>query len=143
MSETDSKLTVRLRPGRKPRHGGYTFMRSGKIPEDKIEIERYLTFIRQGYISDIGPTEDDLSTGQLILLDTLITLKGVNRCVEIEAAKAGDIRSLDERYNSRNNQIVKICLSLGIEQNSHEIELTMTELSKVIEEEDQQEVDKS
>ena len=113
----ESKLLVKLPPGRKPKHGGYTFMRSSRIPEDKQEIERYLTGLRQGYISDICGEEKDLTTGQLILLNKLITLEGTNRCVEIQAARDGAIDSLDERYNARNNQIIKICLALGIEQN--------------------------
>ena len=118
-------------------------MRSSRIPEDKQEIERYLTGLRQGYISDICGEEKDLTTGQLILLNKLITLEGTNRCVEIQAARNGAIGSLDERYNARNNQIIKICLALGIDQNSHERVLTMSEVAAEVEKEDQREEDDS
>ncbi len=128
----DSKLVVKLSPGRKPKHGGYTFMRTGEIAEDKIEIERYLTGLRQGYISDIAGQESNLTTGQLILLNKLITLEGTNRCVEIQAARNGAISSLDERYNARNNQIIKICLALGIDRNETGREITPQDQAEII-----------
>ena len=128
----ESKFPVRLSPGRKPKIGGYTFMRTGEIPEDKIEIERYLTGLRQGYISDIAGQESSLTTGQLVLLDTLITLKGVNRCVEIESGKDGNLVRLDERYNARNNQIIKICLALGIDRNETGREITPQDQAEII-----------
>lgn len=116
MSKKHNLSETRLATGPKRRHGGYTFMATGRIPDDKREIERYLTGIRIGYVLDIGPKEEDLTTGQIVLLDTLITLKGVNRCIEVEALKAMDIRGMEQNYNTRNNQIIKICLALGIEQ---------------------------
>ena len=107
-------------------------MRTGEIAEDKIEIERYLTGLRQGYISDIAGQESNLTTGQLILLNKLITLEGTNRCVEIQAARNGAISSLDERYNARNNQIIKICLALGIDRNETGREITPEDQAEII-----------
>jgi len=129
---------MRLREGRRLQHGGYTFMRTGKIPGDKREVERYLTAIRCGYIADIGPNESDLTTGQLVLLDTLITLKGVNRCVEIECARVGNIGGLDERYNARNNQVIKICMALGIDARLEDRALTPLELAEKIDREEKE-----
>jgi hypothetical protein len=118
-------------------------MKTGEVPKDKLEIERYLSGLRQGYIQDIGPREEDLTTGQLLLLNKLVTLEGCQRCVEIQAARDGNLRTLDERYNARNNQIIKLALSLGIESRAEDKVLTMAELTKKIEEEDQREEDES
>lgn len=120
---------AKLPMGPKRRHGGYTFMVTGRIPDDKREIERYLTGIRIGYVLDIGPKEADLTTGQIVLLDTLITLKGVNRCIEVEALKALDIRGMEQNYNTRNNQIIKICALLGIEHREPAPEKTVADLA--------------
>lgn len=132
-------MSIKLQPheaklpmGPKRRHGGYTFMATGRIPDDKREIERYLTGIRIGYVLDIGPKETDLTTGQIVLLDKLITLTGVNRCIEVEALKAMDIRGMEQNYNTRNNQIIKICLALGIEQKTSERIPTAAEMSDII-----------
>lgn len=117
MSKSPSKLDRKLKRGaQRSRHGGYSYLVTKKIPGDKIYIERYLTNLREDYILDLGPTEKDLTTGQLLLLDTLITLKGVNRCIECQSGRDGDLRRLDERYNARNNQMIKICHLLGIEK---------------------------
>ncbi len=141
------KLPLRLRSGKKVIHGGYSLMRSGELPQGPgmIEIERYLTYIREAYIGQLtnGGGEAALAPGQLILLNKLTTLEGCQRLVEVHAAQSHTIKLLDERYNARNNQIIKICLALGIEQKSHERVLTMAELTKKIEEEDQREEDES
>jgi len=133
------KLEAKLPRGGRRRHGGYSYLTSHRIPDDKIYVERYLTNLRESYVLDLGESEADLTTGQLVLLDTLITLKGINRCVEIESSRDGNLARLDERYNARNNQIIKICLALGIEQSSHERVLTISELAAEIEKEDQRE----
>ena len=56
----------------------------------------------------------------MILINKLVTLEGCNRCVEIAASRNGSLSMLDERYNARNNQVIKICLALGIEPNDED-----------------------
>lgn len=136
MVDKQKSGVLRLQRGRRHKHGGYSFMRTGKIPKEKKEIERYLTAIRSGYVQDIGPKEEDLTTGQLVLLDTLITLKGVNRCVEVEASKAGTIGGLDQRYDARNNQVIKICMALGIERSDARTYPTPLEIAAEIKKEE-------
>lgn len=92
---TDKKKRKRkLKPGRRPTHSGYVFLRSGLVPKDNKYIETWLTDIRQGYIAELGPTEEDLSTGQLILLGQLITCVGFCRLVEEKAKQTADLRHL-------------------------------------------------
>ena len=126
------KLEAKLPRGGRRRHGGYSYLTSHRIPDDKIYVERYLTNLRESYVLDLGESEADLTTGQLVLLDTLITLKGINRCVEIESSRDGNLARLDERYNARNNQIIKICLALGIDRNETGREITPRDQAEII-----------
>lgn len=110
---------VKLKPSRRPKHGGYSFIRSGKIPDDKREVERYLTWLRQKYIEDIGPREEDLSAGQMLLLNKLITFEGLTRCMEIEAARRETVNS-PKHHSTYTNHILKICQMLGLERKANE-----------------------
>jgi len=38
--------------------------------------------VRQGLIQDLGPSENDLSTAQIVLIDRVTTKLGVIRCIE-------------------------------------------------------------
>ena len=120
--------TIKLPSGPKSRHGGYSHMKTGAVPLDKKEIERYLSGLRAGYVQDLGPQEEDLTTGKLLLLNKLITLEGCQRCVEIQAARDGNLKLLDLHYNARNNLIVKIALCLGINHRASEKTLKPWEL---------------
>ncbi len=73
---------AKLHPGRRKKHGGYSFLVKGELPEGRAYVERYLTTVREGLISDLGPTEKDLTTAQVILIDRIITKLGVTRCIE-------------------------------------------------------------
>ncbi|GAF80637.1 unnamed protein product [marine sediment metagenome] len=54
----------------------------GKLPENRKYVLRYLTAAREGLIRDLGPTEDDLTTAQIILIDRIVTKLGIIRCIE-------------------------------------------------------------
>ena len=112
---------VKLPSGRKSRHGGYSYPVL-EDRQDRLSVERYLFNIRESYIGELssGNGEDSLTTGQLILLDTLIMLKGINRCIEIEAVRTVNIKPFDERYNARTNQVIRICQLLGIQPRTHD-----------------------
>ena len=93
----DSKLTVKFkRGGRRPqKHGGYSFITSGELPKNRAYILKYLMAVRQGIIQDLGPTEHNLSTAQLVMIDRVTTKLGVIRCVEEHirenSVMAGDV----------------------------------------------------
>jgi len=110
------KLTRKhLSPGPKPVHGGYVFLKSGLISKDNRHIERYLTELRESYIRELGPAESDLSTGQTILLNQLITCSGFCRLVEEQARKTANIAFLRTdpymRFMKHGRQLV---LDLGL-----------------------------
>ena len=112
-------LTVRLKPGRKIKHGGYSFLSKGRLPEDRAYIERYLTACRQGLIDDLGG-EPNLSTAQLILIDRIISKLGCIRCIE-EHTREGSVMvgqelapALKRSYLAFSNSIRLDLQALGI-----------------------------
>ncbi|GAG56151.1 unnamed protein product [marine sediment metagenome] len=113
---TDTKKRKRkLKPGRRPTHGGYVFLRSGLISKDNKHIEQYLSAMRSGYIKELGPTEDDLSTGQTVLLNQLVTCIGFTRLVEENAKRTEDIKYLYIRqYMSFMKHGRQLVLDLGL-----------------------------
>ncbi len=113
-SKSKGGLKVRVSKG-KLQHGGYTYLTKGQLPLDKKYVEKYLTRLRQAYIEDLGPREEDLTAGQTVLLNKLITMEGLCRCIEIEAARAGTL-DLRLRYSTYANMIIKVCALLGIDK---------------------------
>jgi len=67
----ESKLTVKFkRGGKRPIvHGGYSFLTKGELPERRTYILKYLMAAREALIKDLGTTENDLSTAQIVLID--------------------------------------------------------------------------
>ena len=84
MTET-TKLTTKFKKGKPPqqiKHGGYSFLVKGELPENRKHVLKYLTAAREGLIQDLGPTENDLTAAQIILIDRVVTKLGVIRCIE-------------------------------------------------------------
>jgi len=125
----DSRLAVRFkRGGRRPRaHGGYSFIAQGALPEHRSNILRYLMAVRQGLIQDLGPTENDLSTAKIVLIDRITTKLGVIRCVEEHirenSVMAGDdlAPSLKASYLAYNNSLRLDLQALGLEKKGEAI----------------------
>ncbi len=137
MNENRSKLVTNLKPGRKIKHGGYALLSTGKLPEHRKYVEKYLTATREGLIRDLGPTEIDLTVAQVILIDRTVTKLGVIRCIEEHirenSVMVGDTLapSLKESYFAYNNSIRLDLQALGI--NSKKAEGIM-DLGKYVEE---------
>lgn len=114
-----------LKPGPRIKHGGYSFLRTGRMPKEKARIEKYLTWLRMTYIEDIASTEDNLTAGQTILLNKLILLEGLCRCIEVMAAeiteKTGVLYNMPDKYLGYVNTIAKICNLLGIKRMEIEV----------------------
>jgi len=115
-----SKKDIKLHPGKRKTHGGYTYLSKGKLPVARAYIERYLTGVREGLIQDLGPTEVDLTTAQIVLIDRVVTKLGVCRCIEEyireNTVMTGDrlSPSLRESYLAYNNSIRLDLAALGI-----------------------------
>jgi hypothetical protein len=120
----DSRLAVRFRRGgrRHRSHGGYSYLTTGTLPEQRSNVLKYLMAVRQGLVRDLGPTEDNLSTAQIILIDRITTKLGVIRCVEEHirenSVMAGDDLSLSLKasYLAYNNSLRLDLQALGLEK---------------------------
>ena len=125
----DSKLTVKFkRGGKRPKsHGGYSYLTTGKLPENRTYILKYLMAVRQGLIRDLGPTENDLSTAQIVLIDRVTTKLGVIRCVEEHirenSVMQGDALapSLKASYLAYNNSLRLDLQALGLNIRAEEV----------------------
>jgi hypothetical protein len=125
----DSTLTVRFkRGGRRPRsHGGYSFLTKGELPENRPQILKYLMAARQGLVRDLGPTENDLTTAQIILIDRVTTKLGVIRCVEEHIRERAVMRGdelapcLKASYLAYNNSLRLDLQALGIARRTEAI----------------------
>lgn len=83
MNEIPPRLSTKLKSGGQTlTHGGYSFLTKGVLPEHRTYLLRYLTNSRAELIRDLGPTEDNLTAAQIILIDGIITKLGIVRCIE-------------------------------------------------------------
>ncbi len=122
MDEKTSKKKGKPRLGRPPKHGGYSFLVKGELPENRKHIRNYLTACRQGWIEDIGPSEDDLSTSQRVLIDKATSLLGITRCIEESVREHGVFqgnrfnKSLGDNYLSYVNSLRLLLREIGIKK---------------------------
>ena len=122
MSRKKSKLTVALTPGRKRTHGGYTFLTMGKLPEHRKYVEQYLTAARINLVRDLGPTEENLTAAQIILIDRVVTKLGIIRCIEEHIRENSVMKGEDlapafrASYLAYNNSVRLDLQALGIEK---------------------------
>lgn len=117
------KMARKRKPRKRSGHGGYAYLTSGAIPETRQYVKKYLTNVREGLIRDIGPTEKDLTTAQLILVDRIVSLLGIIRLIEEKAREDGVVfkgqdltPSLRQSYISYNNTMRLTLRELGIDK---------------------------
>jgi len=125
----DSRLTVKFkRGGRRPRsHGGYSYLTTGTLPEHRSQILGYLTAVRMGLIRHFGPTENDLTTAQIVLIDRITTKLGVIRCLEEHIRENSVIEGTDlapclkASYLAYNNSLRLDLQALGLDRRQEAI----------------------
>jgi len=133
-----SKLTIKLkRGGQKVKHGGYSFLVKGELPENRKHVLKYLTAARENLIRDLGPTEEDLTAAQIILIDRVVTKLGVIRCIEEHIRESSVMEGKDlapplkASYLAYNNSVRLDLQALGIDKRKAEEAL---DLGKYVEE---------
>jgi len=136
INESKSKLTIKLkRGGQKVKHGGYSFMVKGELPENRKHVLRYLTAARENLIKDLGPTEEDLTAAQIIIIDRIVSKLGIIRCIEeyirenTVMTRARLSPSLRESYLAYNNSIRLDLQALGIDKRMGDRVLTPLEIA--------------
>jgi len=114
---------------RNKRHGAYSFITTGQLPQNRPYLLKYLTDCREGLISDLGGGER-LSTAQTILIDRVISKLGCIRCIEEHVKEIGAIRDqelapiLKASYLAYSNSLRLDLLALGINERSTDKSLT-------------------
>lgn len=122
MNQNKEKLKIKLSPGKRRTFGGYSFLRTENLPVKRRHIESYLTAARQGMINDLGKGEENLSTGQIILIDRVVSMLGVTRCIEEFVREHAVMKgeelspSLKSSYLAYNNSIRLNLQTLGIKR---------------------------
>ena len=137
INESKSKLTIKLkRGGQKVKHGGYSFLVKGELPENRKHVLRYLTAARENLIRDLGPTEEDLTTAQIIIIDRIVSKLGIIRCVE-EYIRENSVMvganlapSLRASYLAYNNSVRLDLRELGIDKRMEDRVLTPLEIAE-------------
>ena len=126
--ENKPRLSKKLkRGGQKVKHGGYSFLVKGELPENRKYILRYLSAAREQLIKDLGPTEQDLTVAQIIIIDRVVTKLGVIRCIEEHIRETSVMQghklapSLRQSYLAYNNSIRLDLQSLGINKRAEEV----------------------
>jgi hypothetical protein len=109
--------------GRPPRHGGYSLLTRGTLPEKRKYIGHYLTAVREGLVHDLAANEEELSTAQRVLIDRVITFLGVIRLIEEYAREHGVLDNrgrltsgLTAHYLSFNRHIKDYLALLGLKR---------------------------
>ena len=138
MTKNESKLEKRLPKGRpKATHGGFSFLTTGRLPEHRVSLQRYLTACRNGLTEDLGG-EVNMSTQELILIDRCVSILGVLRCIEEFCKEQGVFNkgklqpALGKHYISYTNSIKQILSLLGIDRNEMGREITPQDQAEII-----------
>ena len=118
-----NKLEAKLpRGGQRQTHGGYSFLTTGRLPDQRVILIRYLTAVRASLVADLGGNEDNLSAQQIILIDRCISILGIVRCIEEDAKEKGVFKddslrpSLGKHYISYTNSLKQILQLLGLKR---------------------------
>ncbi len=126
--ENKPRLSKKLkRGGQKVKHGGYSFLVKGELPENRKYILKYLSAARDQLVKDMGPTEQDLTAAQIIIIDRVVTKLGVVRCIEEHIRETSVMQghklapSLRQSYLAYNNSIRLDLQSLGINKRAEEV----------------------
>ena len=112
-----------IKTGRPARHGGFSFLTRGVLPEKRGYLRHYLTAIRENLVKDIAINEEGLTTAQRILVDRTVTFLGVIRLIEewvrehgVLDEKGGLSPSLSAHYLAFNRNVKEYLVLLGIDR---------------------------
>ncbi len=138
MNEKKPKKKGKVKLGRPPKHGGYSFLIKAELPENRRHIKQYLTLARMNLIGDLGPTEDDLTTAQAIIIDRIVSKLGVIRCIE-EHIRENSVMmghnlapSLRASYLAYNNSVRLDLQVLGIDKTELVRDISPAEQAEII-----------
>ena len=127
MSTNKTKAEAIIKTGRPPQSGAFSLLTKGSVddlPKRRRYLRPYLIGAREGWIRDIGPTEDELSTSQRILIDRAVTFLGAIRLTEEHMREKGLFEKpsgllnahLTQHYLAWNRSLIECLRLLGIDR---------------------------
>jgi len=129
MGEKQAKTKKKSRRGRPITHGGYSVITQG---DKRRYLRRYLTEVREGLVTDLGPTEDELTTAQRVLIDRIVSKLGLVRSIESHVAVNGIFNGddlapcLQRSYLAYTNGLRRDLVALGIDKRATREVVRMT-----------------
>ncbi len=120
------------------RHGAYSYMTKLTLPDNRAYLRPYLSGVREGLIHDLGPTEEDLTTAQKLIIDRIIGQVGVIRLIEEYCREQGIFQGallqpvLAKNYGAFTNSLRLNLEAIGLERKKNEVFLTPDELADAI-----------
>lgn len=120
------------------KHGGYSLVLTGQLPQDRKYLAPYLTSVRERAIRDLGG-EDAMTATQLVMVDRLISALGFCRLIEEFCREKGVFDgagilqpALSQNYIAYSNQVRMACQALGILSAAAPPVMSPLELAKII-----------
>ena len=120
------------------RHGAYSYMTKLTLPDNRAYLRPYLSGVREGLIHDLGPTEEDLTTAQKLIIDRIVGQVGVIRLIEEYCREQGIFRGallqpvLAKNYGAFTNSLRLNLEAIGLERKPSEDFLTPAQLADAI-----------
>jgi hypothetical protein len=103
-------------------HGGYALLITGEPPEHRPYLRPELIGAHSELVYNLGPTEDDLTAAQKILIGRVIAHLGIVRCIEEHIKDKGVLKNgelhpaLSTQYLAYSNSIRLNLAALGIDK---------------------------
>jgi hypothetical protein len=132
---------IKLHGGTPTTHGGYTFLTTGRLPEHRREVERYLAEARVGLLEDLAGAGGRVTAAQQILIDRVVTKLGVLRCIEEYVRETAVMLGPDlapplgRNYLAYSNSIRLDLQALGVDKRAEERVLGPLEIAAEIDRE--------
>jgi len=150
MSQNEAKTKAKAKGGRPPQSGAFSVITKGsadELPARRRYIRPYLIGAREGWIRDIGGTEEGLTTSQRVLIDRAVTFLGAIRLVEEYLRERGLFKNpggllnahLTTHYLAWNRALVDCLRLLGIDKRQVDKSMTPLEIAAEIDAEKAQE----
>ena len=123
------------------KHGAYSYLTRLTVPDNRAYLRPYLSGVREGLIKDLGPTEEDLTTAQKLIIDRIISQAGVIRLIEEHCREQGIFHgmaitpALAENYLAYANSLRLNLQALGIKTKAGEKILGPLEIAAEIDRE--------
>jgi hypothetical protein len=120
-------------------------VRAGELPKRRTCLRAYLSSVREGLIRDLAVSEEGLTTAQGVLVDRVVSLLSIVRCIEEHTRETGVFKGrelapvLAKSYCTYSAELRRVMETLGIRSTTADRVLTPLEIAAEIDREKAQE----